>query len=39
MNDLSQAPDYQEAEVLTQYHIQLIEVRNKISEILGTIYN
>jgi DNA primase len=39
MNDLSQAPDYQEAEILTQYHIQLIEVRNKISEILGTIYN
>jgi DNA primase len=39
MNDMSQAPDYQEAEVLTQYHIQLIEVRNKISEILGTIYN
>jgi DNA primase len=39
MNDMSQAPDYQEAEILTQYHIQLIEVRNKISEILGTIYN
>lgn len=39
MNDLSQAPDASEAEILIQYHIQLIEVRNKISEILGTIYN
>ncbi len=39
MNDLSQAPDASEAELLIQYHIQLIEVRNKISEILGTIYN
>jgi DNA primase len=39
MNDLSQEPDASEAELLIQYHIQLIEVRNKISEILGTIYN
>jgi DNA primase len=39
MNDLSQVPDSSEAELLIQYHIQLIEVRNKISEILGTIYN
>ncbi len=39
MNDLSQVPDASEAELLIQYHIQLIEVRNKISEILGTIYN